>query len=208
MAKNPPHDNDFMKGALIPKFNSSKVPKLTYQQDCNDDLRLGSFEPNRFVWSGLQKKGASPLIGDPQDYIDHILRDTRAIFPLTVGMPLPEEITESLTFLMFTEHAKIIEFRGDQILRLSALVKDCQATQETWNLSIPTEIKGPQKKFKAVAFRQLLSNFSLGWDRWISQFTFGFPTTGILSQEGVFPASENLRGRPLFPQYEKLVKTF
>ena len=183
-----------MKGALIPEFNPSKVPKLNYQQDCNDDLRLGSFEPSRFVWAGLQRKGVSPLIEDPKDYIDHILRATRAIFPLTVDMPLPEEITESLTFLMYTEHSKIIEFWNDQILRLSELVKDSQPAQEKWNLSIPTEIKGAQKKFKAVAFHQLLDHFSLGGDRWISQFTFGFPTTGVFSQEGVFPNSEKSKG--------------
>ena len=37
-----------------------------------------------------------------------------------------------------------------------------------------------------MAFRRLLSHFNLGGDRWIGQFAHGFPTPGIISQEGVF----------------------
>ena len=120
MTKNPSqhYDCDFMEGAIIPKFNPSKVPKLGYQQDCNDDIRLGSFQPSKFVWAGLQKKGVSPLIEDPKDYIDHILRATIAVSPLTVDMPLHGEITEPLKFLMYKDRAEIVKFWGEKIVRL------------------------------------------------------------------------------------------
>ena len=47
------------------------------------------------------------------------------------------------------------------------------------------------EKFQAAAFRQLLSRFDLGGDRWVWQFAHGFPTSGILSQEGVSPSQTN-----------------
>ena len=95
---------------------------------------------------------------------------------------------------MSSEPNTILKYWDNQIERLQSLVEEAQPTQDKWNALIPKEIKGAQKKFKAVAFHQLLSNLSLGGDRWISQFVYGFPTTGVLSQGDTFPPSEMPNG--------------
>ena len=52
---------------------------------------------------------------------------------------------------------------------------------------------------QAVALHQLMSHFDLGWNKWVYRLTFGFPTTGIISQVGVFPHSDKAKP-PISPQ--------
>ena len=212
MAKNPfncTKAEKFMEKARIPNFNQSKAPKMFYQQDCNDDLNLGSFIQSKTIWAGLQRKGVSPLITDPQNYIDHILKATRAIFPLSADIPIPQEIQDSLEFIMHGDPGAVVKFWDDQLMRLQSLTREAQPLQERWNDLIPPEIRGAQKKFKSVAFHQLLCHLSLGGDRWISQFIFGFPTTGVLSQEGIFPPSDMPKGpAPISSIWKTSVRRF
>ena len=119
-----------------------------------------------------------------------ILRGRQGLFfPLTMDAPLPREINESLEFSKSTDPKLVLSFWAIQLERLLRLVEDCSATQLEWSKLVPDQIKGDQTKFKSVAFHQLLKNFSLGVDKWISQFIFRFPTTGCFSQNGVFPQS-------------------
>ena len=154
--------NEFMKKALIPKYVSDWVPKLVDSKDYNDDLILGSFEKNKRIWAGLQKKGVSPEIIGALSYEDHIAKATGTLFPLTMDTPLPGEINESLEFLKSTDPKLVLSFWEIQLERLLRLVEDCSTTQSEWSDHIPERIKGAQTKFKSVAFHQLLRNFSLG----------------------------------------------
>ena len=108
-------------------------------------------------------------------------------------MELPPEITESLERPISTDPSVITQFWDDQLLRLKKLVQDAQPYQDSWNLQAPTAIQGAHPLFKSVASHQLLINFPLGGDRWMLQYIFGFPTTGVLSQAGVFPFFEQAR---------------
>ena len=89
------------------------------------------------------KERGPPLIENPEDYIDHISKETKALFPLGTDMPLPPEITESMDFLMKADPKGVVEFRDNQIARLQPIVKESQHKQEEWNALIPKEIKGP-----------------------------------------------------------------
>ena len=81
----------------------------------------------------------------------------------------------------------VLAFWQEQRARLARLARDAAPAQEAWFASVPPDLAGAQCRFSSVAFRQLLSHFGLGGDKWISQFIFGFPTTGSFSQEGVPP---------------------
>ena len=103
------------------------------------------------------------------------------------------EVNDSLEFLKSTDPMIVLSFWEIQLERFLRLVKDCSTTQIEWSKHIPEQIKGAQDKFQSVDFHQLLKNFSLGWDKWITQFIFGFPTTGCFSQSGVFPQSDKFK---------------
>ena len=115
---------------------------MFYQQGCNGDLYLGSFLQSKLIWAGLQRKGVSPLIEDPKDYIDHILKATWAIFPFSAEIPLPQEIQESLDFIMYSGPVEIVKFWDNRLERLRILVREAQTLQDEWNAMIPNEIKG------------------------------------------------------------------
>ena len=80
-----------MKNAQIPQFMTDRVPKLEKHIDCNDNLTLWAFQKRKYIRAWLQKKGAAPLIENHQNYVDHILKATQALFPLRMDMPLPEK---------------------------------------------------------------------------------------------------------------------
>ena len=60
----------------------------------------------------------------------------------------------------------------------------------------PEDIKGGGPRFKSVARHQILSNFCLWGDKWISEFIYGFATTGAFSQTWVFPRSDKAKMPP------------
>ena len=102
-------------------------------------------------------------------------------------------ITDSLAWATSADTDAIATSRGAQIGRSSSLVRGCLPTQEQWFNSTPESIRGEQARFQAVAYHQLMRHFDLGGADWVRQFIFGFPTTGILSQPGVFPASNTAK---------------
>ena len=122
----------FVGKALIPEFGHTKVPIMERIYDCNDDLTLCPFEQSKFLWAGLQKKGVSPQIVDPKDYIDHISRATKALFPRSMDIPLPGEVKSSLDFIMHTDPDALKDFWSLQLSRLKSLGEKAQATQEEW----------------------------------------------------------------------------
>ena len=186
-SKPPVFDIHTMKEMSIPIFDLSRVPEIHPETDCNDDLFLGSFKKSNYIWAGAQKKGTLPSILESKDYLDHIRQAMEMEFPLTADIEIPPEIDTSLNWLATTDPSIVINFWDIQLVKLKKLVAAAASSQSKWNDLIPREIRGAQKKFKSVAFHQLLSHLNLGGDKWIGQFIFGFPTTGILSQEGVFP---------------------
>ena len=193
-----PHfDNEFMKRAAIPCFKPEVVPPPSPCESYNDDLVLGCFTKNDLTWAGTQKKGTSPMIEHSLDYLDHIRQACAKNFPLSADVELPQEINDSLDWLMSTDNETIITFWDEQLAKLEYLVQECHQAQEHWFTATPLAIKGAQSRFQAVAFHQLLHHFGLGGKNWIRQFIFGFPTTGFLSQTGIFPASP--KAKPPLP---------
>ena len=159
--------------------------------DCNDDICLSSFQPSTVSWAGSQRCGLSPEITEAANYSDLMARDDKAEFPPDPPPPIPQppEISNSLEWITSTNPSEIVEFWDFQLTRLRSLVSDCEETQCRRDTLAPSELTHLGRRFNDVAFRQLLPHFSLGGDRWISQYVFGFPTTGIFSHQGIFPSS-------------------
>ena len=116
-----------------------------------------------------------------------------ARFPLTAEIEHPAQITSSLDWAKSAIPSEVRVFRGNQRSRLHALIAAAQPYQDIWNSAIPEAIRGARPRFKSLAFRQRLSHLGPGGDRWVGRFFFGFPTTGELSQNGVFSVSEKFQ---------------
>ena len=108
-----------------------------------------------------------------------------------MGLPIPQEVQESTNWLAKKGPSGILSFWAGEIDRLSMLVRQCSSTQEQRWALCPPEIRGGQKDFCSVEFHQLMKQYSLGVDKWITQFIFGFPDTGNFSRKD--PSSDKAK---------------
>ena len=176
-----------MQNASIPKFDPNLVPDVRVRVDYNDDIYLGPFEKSNKIWTGTQKNGAAPEIPGEPSYYDHVTKALQTEFCLSKEIPIPPEIVDSSEWISTTPHDEILSFWKTQFSALQQLVLDAAQSQAEWTNLTHQFLKPATERCQAVAFRQLLCHFNLGGDRWIGQFAHGFPTSGIISQEGVSP---------------------
>ena len=107
--------------------------------------------------------------------------------------PLPEEVQSSLDWIASATSEMEGEFWVDQLDRVDRLVRGAQSSQFDWDSSIAEPLRLAGGKVKVAALRRLMSHSGSVGDMWVSQLIFGFSTTGLLSQEGVAPHSENVK---------------
>ena len=147
--------------------------------------------------AGNQQKGVAPEIpGDPS-YYDHVTQAPDTEFCLTKEIPIPPEIIDSSGWISTTPHGEILSFWKAQFAALQQLVLGATHSQAAWTNLTPQVLRPATERFQAAAFRQILSHFNLGGDRWIGKFAHGFPTSGIISQEGALPLRQGYS--PAYP---------
>ena len=135
------------------------------------------------------EKGVWPEITGKPSYSDHVTHALTTEFCLTKEILTPPEIITSSEWISSTPQSEILSFRSTQYEAIQ-LVRDAAPTQAVWGNLTRQALMPATEKFQADACHQLLSHFDVGGDRWIGQFAHGFPTSGILIQEGVFPSSD------------------
>ena len=192
----PPSSASFMRGALLGDIDITGLPPLTDPGLANDDLRLTSFRPSRYIWGGEQRRGVLMHIDDATSVDDHINKAVNQDFLLARSIPLPDEVNESLVFISNTKPRHLRAFWDLQLKRVNHWVRLTDGIQQIWDATTSPSIKSATGKLKSVAISALLDNFDLGGSAWMSQFTFGFPLVGDLSQEGVFPRDPSLSPAP------------
>lgn len=115
-----------------------------------------------------------------------VARALREESPLAVDTPLPADTLEE-AFARDSPPASRREFWQQQLSRVEQLVNDSKLAQEKWSDTIPDGIKPSAGKLQTVALSQLMRQFGIKCQRWIRQFSAGFPITGSLSQREDFP---------------------
>ena len=73
-----------------------------------------------------------------------------------------------------------------QLQRFSKLVDNSRHLQTQRNSHIPPALVPAAGRLNAVALPQLMDMCGISGRKWIGQFAFGFPITGILSQKHTF----------------------
>ena len=186
----------FMDKASLGDIDITGLPPLRDPGFANDDLRLTSFRPSRYIWGGEQRRGVLMHIDDASSIDDHINKAVNQDFLLARSIPLPDEVNESLSFIANTKPSHLRTFWNHQLKRVAHWVDLTNGIQRIWDCSTSPSIRSATGKLKSVAISALLDNFDLGGSAWMSQFTFGFPLVGDLSQEGVYPRDPSLAPAP------------
>ena len=185
-----------MERATIGDIEITGLPLLSDPGTANDDLRLTAFRPSRYIWGGEQRRGILMHIDDATSIDDHVAKAVNQDFLLARSIPLPAEVGDSLSFIASTKPADLRSFWKHQLKRVDHWVKLTNGIQRLWDCAAPPSIRSATGKMKSVAIAALLGNFDLGGSAWMTQFTFGFPLVGNLSQEGVYPRDPSLVPAP------------
>ena len=85
----------FMERATIGDIDITGLPQLSDPGLANDDLRLSSFRPSRYIWGGEQRRGVLMHIDDATPIDDHINKAANQDFLLDRSTPLPPEVDDS-----------------------------------------------------------------------------------------------------------------
>ena len=120
---------------------------------------------------------------------EHVDRALLEPFPLSIETPLPAHTVRAAVFVRDSPPDAVASFWSKQLQRLSALVKNSHPLQERWNRSIPPSLAPAAGKLNTVALSQLMDLCGIAGQRWVDQFAFGFPITGVLSQKHSFDPS-------------------
>lgn len=107
--------------------------------------------------------------------------------------PLPGDAQSSLDWVSSAPPEIVVKFLASHLDLLDILVMDAKSAHEVWDNAIPDPLRLVGGMVKVAALHRPMSHFCLWGDAGVSQFVFGVPATGILSQEGVSPFSENVK---------------
>ena len=136
------------------------------------------------------EKDPNPDIQDAINYLDRIGKAAQADFLLTRPISIPSEIHDSLDWIASETKEAVFNFWEDQLDRLTHLGLQADTTQTIWGDAIPPDLMGGACRISTVSLLTMMRHFDLGGEQWITQFVYGFPACGIISQPGVFPHSE------------------
>ena len=181
---------EFARTNGVQKIWERHTPPPVKPPDFNDDLRIEHYASNTLVLFGMQRKGIYTSFPDAQTAQEHIDKALEMEFELSSETPLQRDVEKALEVISNTKKKDMEEFWDDQLKKVKTLVQDSLKKQNDWNKRTPKAIRKVTKELKTVAIWNLLDQYDMGGDRWIHQFTFWFPITGVLSQEGVFPRSD------------------
>ena len=100
----------FMERATIGDIDITGLPHLLDPGLANDDLRLSSFRPSRYIWGGEQRKGVLMHIEDATSIDDHINKAVNQDFLLARSIPLPPEVGDSLSLSLLSHLRDLVTF--------------------------------------------------------------------------------------------------
>ena len=178
-------------------FNSIASPTPTRESSYNDDISIPHYEGASRTYADKQRKGARDDIPDASAAYHHVELACHLPSFLAQEIPLPAALISSQIFLSECNDSQISAFWDKQIFLLEKLVLASTETEARWAAQIPPAIRPAAGKAKVTALLSLMKQASLGGQRWMNQFVFGFPLVGEISQLGVYPPSRKEVSPPI-----------
>ena len=173
----------------------------------NNDLTIERYLPSARSYSGAQRKGIAGPFPNADSYLDHIQEALQAPFPLAEHTPLPADLITALKFNRGNSRETVRGFQNSQIKQLRIIAQECQEDTERWYRFVPEELKQATGPIHIALLAHLTRFTRMKGANWIMQFVTGFPITGTLSQDGVFPRSATVGGELLDAENLNATKT-
>ena len=160
------------------------------KRSLNDDIRLEAYKPDALAFVDKQMKGIHEAYGGCKSMGEHVERATEQSPPWASEIYIPKETRQAAEFVATNEPRLIAGFRDSQIAALERMVKSAAPHRKKWDGFIDPSIIPAAGKIQILALRHLARFLGLGGSKWMGQFAVGFPTTGDLSRNMVFPRKE------------------
>ena len=187
-------------------FNSS-FDRLSFslpreRSSYNDDIHLEPFRKADFSIAGQQRKGIHEPLSSCNSFDRHVRAAMEERFPLSISTPLPRSLRDNAIFCRDTPPSHLLSVWKDQLARVEGLVSSCALAQSKWDACILPDILPAAGHLKTVAIKQLMRECGMGGARWLDQFAFGFPITGLLSQKFLYQVDEKVDPSDVIPLSE------
>ena len=159
-------------------------------KDFNDTLKIPHYEANPQTISGKQRRGITQSIGPVASYFEHIEQAAGMTFPLSPDTPIPGDLGEALDLTAVANEYAVNSPWREKLAGLKCLASLTGPLAKSWYKETPKAIKPAVGKADVALLSELILTLDIGNPACVSQFVYGFPITGILSQSGVFPTIE------------------
>ena len=189
-----------------PIFDRLKFALPRERSSYNDDIQLEPFCKADFSIAGQQRKGIHEPLSSCKSFDRHVRASMDERFPLSISTPLPHRLRNNALFCRDTPPARLLSIWETQLSKVEKLVSSCALAQSKWDACIPPELLPAAGRLKTVAIKQLMGVCGMGGTRWLDQFAFGFPITGLLSQKFLFGVDDKADPSAILPLPE-LFKT-
>ena len=142
---------------------------------------MGAYKPPKLAYDGKQRKGAHESFDACSSREEHVLRELKDPFPLSVETPLPNDTVDAAYFSRDCPPEQLRAFWNSHLGKIEKMVQDSTLAQQNWDAAIPGGIKQDAGKLKTVAISRLMRQCGIGGPKWIRQFAHGVPITVELS---------------------------
>ena len=183
---------NFILRASLGLFVAGSLPGPFPEASYNDDINIPHYKACSRAYAGVQRKGIRDDHPDATTIIEHVRAALEAPFFLAQEIELPPALNRAVCFMATTPTNTIKEFWYKQVHDLKNIKKCTMPVLERWRQLTPDTLKGVSIVDPAM-LSFLFRKFGLGGSKWLKQLIFGFPITGVLSQEGAYPLDSRVK---------------
>ena len=155
----------------------------------NDDVVIEPYFASPLVMAGKQRKGIFEGIQPDIPPLCHLREILKRRTPFDLDTPLPSDIIRSLDVLKNSGCNELRIFWASRKDEIHKLGDELKPTSELWYRKVPNNIARATGRVHIALLSSLMQSFGMKGKNWVSQFIFGFPIVGFLSQNKVFEES-------------------
>ena len=167
--------------------------------EINDTLVIDHYRSSALTYAGKQRMGIRESFPDTSEPVNFIRRAGSAPVPLNEPVPLPGDFRDAIRLTVSNSYVAIGEFRAKQLGHLELLASLSSQQTDPWYSFTPDSIRPATGKLHVALCVHLADFLGISATAWFTQFVFGFPLTGALSQRFTFPVDTKINARPVGP---------
>ena len=137
-----------------------------------------------------RKRLSQELAREKKGPAKHVEKSGKIASPMVEKAHLPQDVMTAMRFISKNESNTIKASWESKIEQLEKKAFRCAKVAEEWEKSLPDEQKAAQGKIKLPLLAHMLNELGMGGQKWVKQFTEGFPVMGELSEPGVYPEQQ------------------